>query len=74
MLQKLKLGTLDFALPSTVMSSEADLFGLFEMPYLVKDRAHMARIEREIFWPTLEPAAMTGIYSCAMRKERRCLP
>ncbi|HEV2040137.1 MAG TPA: TRAP transporter substrate-binding protein, partial [Casimicrobiaceae bacterium] len=38
MLQKLKLGTLDFALPSTVMSSEADLFGLFEMPYLVKDR------------------------------------
>src|SRR5690348_10864226 len=32
MLQKLKLGTLDFALPSTVMSSEADLFGLFEMP------------------------------------------
>ena len=57
MLQKLKLGTLDFALPSTVMSSEADLFGLFEMPYLVKDRAHMARIEREIFWPKLEPAA-----------------
>src|SRR6266513_5470453 len=57
MLQKLKLGTLDFALPSTVMSSEADLFGLFEMPYLVKDRAHMAKIEREIFWPKLEPAA-----------------
>jgi TRAP-type transport system periplasmic protein len=57
MLQKLKLGTLDFSLPSTVMSSEADLFGLFEMPYLVKDRAHMAKIEREIFWPKLEPAA-----------------
>ena len=57
MLQKLKLGTLDFALPSTVMSSEADLFGLFEMPYLVKDRAHMAKIERDIFWPKLEPAA-----------------
>jgi tripartite ATP-independent transporter DctP family solute receptor len=57
MLQKLKLGTLDFALPSTVMSSEADLFGLFEMPYLVKDRAHMARIEKAIFWPKLEAAA-----------------
>ena len=27
------------------------------MPYLVKDRAHMAKIEREIFWPKLEPAA-----------------
>src|SRR6266849_4914364 len=57
MLQKLKLGTVDFALPSTVMSSEADLFGLFEMPYLVKDRAHMARIERDIVWPKLAPAA-----------------
>src|SRR4051794_7752912 len=57
MLQKLKLGTIDFALPSTVMSSEADLFGLFEMPYLVKNRAHMAKIEREIVWPKLAPAA-----------------
>jgi tripartite ATP-independent transporter DctP family solute receptor len=57
MIQKLKLGTLDMALPSTVMSSEVDLFGIFEMPYIVKDRAHMARIEREIFWPKLEPEA-----------------
>ena len=57
MLQKLKLGTLDFALPSTVMSSEADLFGLFELPYLVKDRGHMQKIEKAIFWPKLEPAA-----------------
>ena len=56
MLQKLKLGTLDMALPSTVMSSESDLFGLFEMPYLVKDRAHMKRIEKKIFWSKLEPS------------------
>jgi tripartite ATP-independent transporter DctP family solute receptor len=57
MIQKLKLGTLDMALPSTVMSSEVDLFGIFEMPYIVKDRAHMAKIEKEIFWPKLEPEA-----------------
>jgi TRAP-type transport system periplasmic protein len=57
LLQKLKLGTVDLALPSTVMSSEADLFGVFEMPYLVKDRAHMKRIENDIFWKTLAPAA-----------------
>jgi tripartite ATP-independent transporter DctP family solute receptor len=56
LLQKLKLGTVDFALPSTVMSSEADIFGMFEMPYLVKDREHMKRIEKEIFWSSLEPA------------------
>jgi len=55
MVQKLKLGTLDMALPSTVMSSENDLFGLFEMPYLVKDRAHMGRIEKKIFWTKLAP-------------------
>jgi tripartite ATP-independent transporter DctP family solute receptor len=57
MLQKLKLGTLDLALPSTVMSSEVDLFGVFEMPYLVKDRAHMGRIEKDVFWPKLAPEA-----------------
>jgi TRAP-type transport system periplasmic protein len=57
MLQKVKLGTVDIAVPSTVMSSEADLFGVFEMPYLVKDRAHMAKIEREVFWPKIAPAA-----------------
>ncbi|MCG6876689.1 MAG: TRAP transporter substrate-binding protein [Betaproteobacteria bacterium] len=56
LLQKLKLGTVDFALPSTVMSSEADIFGVFEMPYLVKNRDHMKRIETELFWSKLEPA------------------
>jgi tripartite ATP-independent transporter DctP family solute receptor len=55
MIQKLKLGTLDMALPSTVMSSEVDMAGIFEMPYIVKDRAHMGRIEKEIFWPKIEP-------------------
>ena len=57
LIQKLKLGTVDMALPSTVMSSQVDLFGVFEMPYLVKDRAHMARIEKELFWSKLEPEA-----------------
>jgi tripartite ATP-independent transporter DctP family solute receptor len=57
LLQKLKLGTVDIALPSTVMSSEADLFGVFEMPYLVKDRAHMGRIEKDVFWSKLAPEA-----------------
>jgi tripartite ATP-independent transporter DctP family solute receptor len=57
LLQKLKLGTVDFAIPSTVMSSEVDLFGIFEMPYLVKDREHMKRIEKDVVWPALAPAA-----------------
>jgi TRAP-type transport system periplasmic protein len=57
LLQKLKLGTVDMALPSTVMTSEADIFGVFEMPYLVKDRNHMKRIENEIFWTKIAPEA-----------------
>ena len=56
-LQKVKVGTVDFAIPSTVMSSAVPAFGLFEMPYLVKDRQHMQRIERDIVWPTLAPLA-----------------
>ena len=55
LLQKLKLGTVELALPSTVMSSESDLFGIFEMPYLVKDRKHMQAIEKAVFWPRLAP-------------------
>ena len=57
LMQKLKLGTVDLALPSTVMSSESDLFGIFEMPYLVKDRKHMQAIEKEVFWPKIAPEA-----------------
>lgn len=62
MLQKLKLGTLDFALPSTIMSSAVDAFGVFEMPYLVRDREHMEAIERDVVWPVLAPLAQEQGY------------
>ena len=55
LLQKLKLGTIDFVEPSTVMSSEADIFGVFEMPYLVKSREHMKKIENDLFWSKMAP-------------------
>lgn len=55
LLKKLKLGTVDFALPSTVMSSVVDQYGVFELPYLVKDRNHMRKIRDEVFWPKLAP-------------------
>ena len=57
LLQKIKLGTVEFALPSTVMSSQIDEFGLFEMPYLVQDRTHMRAIEEAVVWPDLAPLA-----------------
>lgn len=62
LLQKIKLGTVDFALPSTIMSSQVDAFGLFEMPYLVRDREHMRAIEDEVVWPLLEPLAEEAGY------------
>ena len=62
LLQKIKLGTVEFALPSTVMSSQIDEFGLFEMPYLVRDREHMRAIEEEVVWPDLVPLAEAGGY------------
>ena len=62
MLQKLKLGTIDLVLPSTIMSSIVEAFGLFEMPYLVSDREHMRRVEEEVFWPELHPLAIERGY------------
>jgi len=57
LMQKLRLGTVEFAIPSTVMSSAVDAFGMFEMPYLVKSRDHMKKIEAEVVWPALAPLA-----------------
>jgi tripartite ATP-independent transporter DctP family solute receptor len=45
LLQKLKLGQVDFALPSSVMSSVDDSFGIFEMPYIITSRDHMRRVQ-----------------------------
>lgn len=56
-LQKIKAGTVDLALPGTVMSSAVPLFGLFEMPYLVRDRNHFARIRDQIVMPLMAPVA-----------------
>ncbi len=45
LLQKLKLGQVDFSLPSSIMSSVDDTFGIFEMPYIITDRDHMRRVQ-----------------------------
>ncbi|WP_420405796.1 TRAP transporter substrate-binding protein [Nisaea sp.] len=55
LMQKLKLGTVHIALPSSIMSSISDEFALFDMPFLVADRGHLARIEEKIFWPKIAP-------------------
>lgn len=55
LMQKLKLGTVHIALPSSIMSSISDQFALFDLPFLVADRDHLARIEDKVFWPKVAP-------------------
>ncbi len=57
MLQKLKIGTLEFSQPSTIMSTVAPEFGLFDMPYLIKDRDHFERFLDKVFWTDIAPKA-----------------
>ncbi len=62
LMQKLKLNQVTFSLPSSVMSSVADEFGVFEMPYIIKDREHMNRVEHELLDSVLQPAAKSKGY------------
>ena len=55
LMQKLKLGSVHLALPSSIMASISDEFALFDMPFLVADRDHMGRIEDELFWSEIAP-------------------
>ncbi len=55
LMQKLKLGTVHIALPSSIMASISNEFALFDMPFLVADRDHLGRIQKEIFWPQIAP-------------------
>ncbi len=43
MLKGIKIGMLEMFLPSTIMSTVDPRFGVFEMPYLFKDREHVKR-------------------------------
>jgi tripartite ATP-independent transporter DctP family solute receptor len=44
MLKGIKVGVLEMFQPSTIMSTVDQKFGVFEMPYLFKDREHVKRV------------------------------
>ena len=44
MMRGIKVGTPEMFLPSTVMSTSEQKFGVFEMPYLIVSRAHMKKV------------------------------
>lgn len=57
LLQKLRLGTVQFSLISSIMTNVAPEFALFDMPFLVQDRAHLKAIDAEIVHTDLAPKA-----------------
>lgn len=62
LIQKLRLGTIDLAAISSVMSSVSPSFALFDMPFLVKDREHLKRIDDAIVMTDLaEDAKSKGL-------------
>lgn len=57
LMQKLRLGTVQFTLVSSIMTNVAPEFALFDMPFLVQDRAHLKAIDAEIVQKDLAPKA-----------------
>lgn len=57
LMQKLKLGAIDLTLPSSTMSAVSPQFAFFEMPFLIKDRDHLSKIESKFFWDKIAPTA-----------------
>lgn len=57
LMQKLRLDTVQFTLISSIMTNVAPEFALFDMPFLVQDRAHLKAINAEIVQTDLAPKA-----------------
>jgi tripartite ATP-independent transporter DctP family solute receptor len=57
MLQKIRLGTMHLTLPSSIMPEIAPEYAIFDLPFLVADREHLARMDETLFSDTLVPAA-----------------
>ena len=57
LMQKLKLGSVHLSLPSSTMSDVSPEFAVFDMPFLVKDRDHVAEIVDKMFWTEMAPKA-----------------
>ena len=57
LMQKLKLNTIQLTHMASVMPSYVEEAAVFDMPFLVKDRDHVLKIEKEWLWKTFAPAA-----------------
>lgn len=53
--QKLKLGTIDIALLSSTLATNIPQMAIFELPFLITNRAQLAKVETEVFYPMIAP-------------------
>lgn len=61
-LEKLKAGKIEFGLIGTQISSLDEIFSVFELPFLIRNRGHMSRVRAAIFDDTLQVAAKAKGY------------
>ncbi|MEK7853825.1 MAG: TRAP transporter substrate-binding protein DctP, partial [candidate division NC10 bacterium] len=47
MVKGIKVGALEMFLPSTIMSTVEPSYGVFEMPYIIVNRAHMKKVSAD---------------------------
>ena len=74
MLKGIKIGVLEMFQPSTIMSTVDQKFGVFEMPYLFKDREHVKRVVEDpkikeiLFDPLIEKGLrLLGVWENGFR-------
>src|SRR5918999_772285 len=64
MMRGIKVGAPEMFLPSTVMSTAEQKFGVFEMPYLIVNRAHMKKVAEN---KQAQSALLEGLPAKGMR-------
>ena len=64
MMRGIKVGAPEMFLPSTVMSTAEQKFGVFEMPYLIVSRAHMKKVAEN---KQVQSALFDGLPAKGMR-------
>ena len=57
LMQMIRFGTVHITLPSSTMPDVDSRFAVFDLPFMVRDREHVARIEDTVFADVLVPAA-----------------
>jgi len=64
MMRGVKVGAPEMFLPSTVMSTTDEKFGVFEMPYIIVNRAHMKKVTEN---PQIQKLLFQGLPSKGIR-------